>query len=215
METPSALSCVRNLLRKRMILINEQTHSLGVLSQVFLDPANGVLLGFAIRLEGKSKPLLVAINYLLFTENASMHNQIAALTDAFSVVEEFEEGATTYQDFLGADIVTEGGKLCGQIKEVFFDEECLRTVYQVKASGWRGLFGKPFFIRGGDGDFYSYRRRRLILSFAATRFKSLAAAGEGLQSSAADSFISDRTSPQQQAQTLVRENKVGHSIFEK
>ncbi|MFN7931571.1 MAG: hypothetical protein U0Y68_27300 [Blastocatellia bacterium] len=179
MKTKLVLPCIRHFMRKRVVLLDDEVHLTGKISQVFLHPTKGRVLGFAVHVAGQPIPMLIAFKYLLCTQAAPVADQVAALTDAFSIVEEFGIGATTYQDLLGARVLTEDGRHCGQIEEIYFGEEGLQTIYQVRKTGWRGLFRKFYFIHGNDGHFYSYCHRRLIFACGATRFKSLAAAVEG------------------------------------
>ena len=177
------------LMQSEIVLIDNDRHEAGVITQVFLHPFNGGLLGFALQLENHSSPLLITVRYFLFTDPPFENEQAAVLTDSFTGVEEFGDGATTYQDILGAEIITDGGQFCGQVEEVYFDEERLQTVYQVKKSGLRGWFSRTFFVVGSDCNFYSHRHRRLRLSPDAQRFKSLAAAAECLSFTNTASFF--------------------------
>ncbi len=181
MEMKPILKNVRQLLQRKIILVDAIPRTLGVISQVFLHPPKGKLLGTAIRMKNETTPLLVALNYLLFPDLQTENEQVTVFSDSFSVVEEFETGVTTYQDFLGAEIVTDKGKLCGRIKEVYFREDNLQTVYEVKRPGLQGFIHLSYFIVGGTSDYYSHRHRRLILPVGTPRFKSLGAAIEGLQ----------------------------------
>lgn len=190
--TPTLIN-VRHLLRKKIILADRGMRQSGFISQIFLHPSKGKLLGFELRLEGKAMPLLVAINYLLFNATPSGNDQIAGLTDSFTLVEAFEDCATTYQAFLETEVVADNGAFCGRIKNVYFGEEGLQTVYEVKASGWRGLFRQSYFINGSKNHYYSYKYRRLVLLVETPRFSSLTAVQEYLQLSPTITFLDDRT----------------------
>lgn len=193
MTTTPTLINVRHLLRKKVILADGVMRQSGFISQIFLHPSKGKLRGFELRLEGKAVPLLVAINYLLFNATPAGNEQIAGLTDSFTLVEAFEDGATTYQEFLDTEIITDDGNRCGRVKEVYFGREGLQTVYQIMAAGWRGLFRKSYFIKGSKNNYYSYRHRRLVLPVETPRFSSLTAVQEYLQLSPAITFLDDRT----------------------
>jgi hypothetical protein len=175
------LKSVRQLLLRKVVLTQAATPRPGLISQVFLHPSEGTLLGLEIQIENEAVPLLIALKYLLFINSPSGKEPLAALADSFVFVDEFQDGATTYQDFLNADIVTGEGKLCGQVQDVYFDEESLRTVYEVRMPGLRGLFRKEYFIVGSNSDFYSHKHRRLILPSATPRFDSLTAVAARLQ----------------------------------
>ena len=167
-------------MQREIVLIKDAIHTIGVITQVYLRPSQGALSGFALQVKNTSDAKLIAIHYLLFTETPFEDEPGAALTDSFLEIEGFDEGVTTYQDFLGADIVTQAGKFCGQIQEVYFEEESLQTVYQVKRPGLWGHLGRRFFILGSEGDFYSHRYRRLIFSAEAPHYASLQLAAEQL-----------------------------------
>lgn len=188
MTTKPTFINARHLLRKKVILINDIKRQIGVISQIYLNPSKGKLLGFELRLEGKSIPLLVAINYFLFNATQSGDDKFAGLTDSFTLVEGFEDGATTCQAFLETEVVSENGDFCGRIKDVYFGEECLQTVYQVGASGWRGLFRQSYFINGSKSHFYSAKHRRLVLLVTPPRFSSLTAVQKYSQLSPALTF---------------------------
>lgn len=190
--TPTILN-VRHLLRKKIILTDGVMQQSGFISQIFLHPSKGKLLGFELRLEGKAIPMLIAINYLLFNATPSGHDQVAGLTDSFTLVEAFEDGATTYQEFLDTEVITDDGNRCGRIKEVYFGQEGLQTVYQVRASGWRGLFRQSYFINGSKSHYYSYKHRRLVLLVETPRFSSLTAVQKYLQLYPAITFPDNHT----------------------
>lgn len=171
MKHNPTLKNMRHLLQRKIILINEMTAQSGVVSQVYLHPTKGTLLGLAVCLETARTPLFVVVRYLLCSELQPETTQSAVLTDSYSVVEEFDEGVTTYQDFLGAEVVTEEGMLCGQVKEVYFREDNLQTVYQVKRPGLQGIVRPSSFVQGREGKYYSYRQRRLVVSPDLPHFK--------------------------------------------
>lgn len=180
MEMKPNLKNARHLIAREIVLIEDAVHTLEVITQVYLRPSQGDLVGFALHAANKSVSKLIAIRYLLFTETPFANEQATALTDSFGEVEEFEEGVTTYQDFLGADVVTEAGKLCGRIEEVYFEEESMQTIYKVKRPGLKGVFGRKFYLVGKDCAFYSHRYRRLIPSAEAVQYNSLLIAAKQL-----------------------------------
>lgn len=105
MNTTPTLLNVRHLLRKKIILIGGVIRQPGEITQIFLHPAKGKLLGFELRIEDQATPLLVAIDYLLLSPIPSGPEQVAGLSDSFSLVDEFENGATTYQEFLETEVL--------------------------------------------------------------------------------------------------------------
>lgn len=189
MKPNPMLKNMRHLLQQKIILMDETTRQVGEVSQFYLHPTKGILLGVAIRLETDPTPLLVALRYLLCSDLQPETEQVAVLTDSFSMVEEFEAGVTTYQDFLGAEIVTDEGRLCGRIKEVYFREDNLQTIYQVKRPGLFGFLRPSYFVLGSEGDYYSHRRRRLILPHGMPQFDSLAGMAEYLPPAPAPTLV--------------------------
>lgn len=138
-------------------------------------------MGFELRTETCAAPLRVAIDYLLLNPASSGEEQIVGLSDSFSFVEAFVSGATSYQEFGDTEVVTEAGDFCGRIKEVYFEEEGLQTIYQIKVTGWRGIFRKSYFIKGNRSNYYSPQYHRLVLPVETPHFSSLTAVAEYLQ----------------------------------
>jgi sporulation protein YlmC with PRC-barrel domain len=190
MSQKANLKNARHLLQQEIVLIEDEAHTIGTVTDIFLHPARGTLGGVTLRLADSTTPVQVAVQYLLFMEMPFANERAAALTNAFTRVADFGAEAIPMQDFLGAEIVTDEGQFGGQVQEVYFDEESLQTIYHIKRPGWRGFLGGKYFIAGSDGDFYSKRYQRLILPSATPHFKSLSAAADRLLSA---SNVSART----------------------
>lgn len=180
MSQQANLKNARHLLQREITLIEDAAHTIGTVINVFLHPACGTLGGVTLRLPDSITPVQIAFQYLLFMETPFAKERAAALTNAFTRVADFGVDAISIHDFLGAEIVTDEGQFGGQVHEVYFDEESLQTIYQIKRPGWRGFLGGKYFIAGSDGDFYSKRYQRLILPSAIPHFESLSAAADRL-----------------------------------
>ncbi|MBS1808342.1 MAG: hypothetical protein JST84_09135 [Acidobacteria bacterium] len=190
MHTHLASQKLGNILQKRVFFSDGLEQQQGTIEEAYLHPTRGELLGFIIKPENKTAPLLLAINQLLLLKPVNTESQLAALSHIISLVEELGDGVMPYQEFLTAEVITEDGQYCGCIAEVYFCQEGLRTIYQLKTPGLRGLFSKPQFVEGSHSDFYSRRYHRLILAAGAPRFASLTEAVEGLQQTAL-AFVGD------------------------
>jgi len=150
-----------NSLAGKTVLSLATGNKLGVVEDLFIDPLNGLLLGFSV---GMSDGIKGGISYqqvYSFGHDAIM----VSSDDAAQPLEQIGFANSPHSDDLvGTKIITVSGNLLGQIANVFVTlKPPPLIVYEVRDSMLDKLLGREFFILAASGHALSDYRERLVV----------------------------------------------------
>ena len=159
-----------NTLVGKAVLSLSSGNKLGPVSNVFIDPLNGVVIGLAV---SSSDGASAGIPY---SEIHSFgHDAIMAVSDA-SIQ---PAGKATFLDqpnadqLIGTKIITESGNILGEIAGIFVTaSQPPFVIYEVRESLLDRLFGRRIYIPASAGFALSDDRQRLVVPDATSELAS-------------------------------------------
>jgi len=147
----------------RAVLARATANKLGLVHDLIISPSKGDLVGLSLRLPDESLRLVDHRDIYSFGQDAVMINS--------------EESAATVKDsplkalplaknnLIGANIVTESGKLLGQIANVYTRlAETLLFIYEVRSSILDKLLGHALFFLASQGRAMSGDFARIVVA---------------------------------------------------
>ncbi len=142
-------------------------------------PTQGQMIGIALRTpEGEMRALatrdfFIGVDAVMAAKEARFETlgQSEALT-----------GGVPAHELVGANIVTEDGKLLGRISEVYISTEQSQAVYHVAESTLQRFFGGGFYIAGNVPRAYSPDGVRMIVPDDTENSRAVESLAEVIQS---------------------------------
>ena len=160
----------------RPVLSRATANRLGQTHDLLLDPARGVLAGLSVQMPDATLRLVDYAEVYSFGPDAVMINSDAS---AVPVQESpLRVLPLAKLNLTGANVVTEGGRLLGQIAHIYIRlAETLVLIYEVRASILDKLLGHALFFPASQARAVSADFRRIVVAedTPATADHSLAA----------------------------------------
>lgn len=107
---------------------------------------------------------LVAKDFHLFGQIGIVIVAEDALLDVFRIHAALRGGIRVRRDLIGAQVITQSGKLLGRIADVYVMEEQLRIIYRVTSSRFQEVFGLGQYMLGDLSHRWSECGKRLIVA---------------------------------------------------
>jgi sporulation protein YlmC with PRC-barrel domain len=148
-------------LRGMTILDSSSGARVGEVTDAIIHPTGGRLLGIALKTADGERRVL-ATQEIRIGEDAVMTAPGAHARPADDV-DAVREGVSASEGIIGANVVTDAGKLIGRISEVHISMDHPRTVYRVTESTLQKWFGGGFYIAGNVPRGYAGDKPRLIV----------------------------------------------------
>lgn len=148
----------------RVVLARETANKLGQIYDLIVDPFKGVLGGLAVRMADQSLSLIDAQEIYSFGVDAVMINSDrAALPVQDSPLKQLPLAKTV---LMGAKVLTEGGKLLGQIANIYIrlGPEGSLLFYEVRSSLLDKLLGHTLYFPASWGRALSLDGKRLVVA---------------------------------------------------
>ncbi len=148
-------------LRGMTVLNSETGGKLGEVTDVIVHPTEGRVLGITLR-NSVGEVMALAAHEMFIGVDAVM-TQGATSLEAWSSESKLADGALASHDMIGTNIVTEDGRLIGQVSDIYISTETPRTFYQVAGSTLQRFLGGGFFLPGDLPRVYSTDGARMIV----------------------------------------------------
>lgn len=178
MHEKSALNLTKEL-KGKAVLASDTAEKLGDIEDVIIHPLDGRVLGVILNAVDDGPRLLAARDFLI-GKDAVMAVSSAAVYSAESR-EPFAEGVNA-SELVGASVVTEDGKLLGQISEVYVSVFRPVIAYRIAGSTLQRFFGGGFFLPGNAPRAYAPDGRRVIVPAEAEDSLAVESLTEALES---------------------------------
>lgn len=133
-------------MRKMSVLDSGNGNKIGVVADVVVHPTDGRLLGLIIRTDDGEESVMSLAAFRI-GDNAVMAEP-NALLEVRSSSELLNEGAAAEGELVGANIVTDDGKLLGKVSDVIILPELSLVAYKVAGSALQKFFGRGFYVAG-------------------------------------------------------------------
>lgn len=147
-------------LKGRAVVKSDTGEKLGQVEDVIINPAEGRVLGIALRSAEGPAVSLAAQDYIIGAD-AVMVRQ-GTLKPAAQAGDVHSVGVNS-NNIVGATVVTEDGKLLGRVSEVHISADHPIVIYRVVESTLQRFFGGGFFLMGDVPRAYSQEGARLIV----------------------------------------------------
>ena len=144
------------------ILSRATGNKLGQVHDLLVDPITGLLLGLVVQMPDESMRVLDYHGIFSFGPDAIMANNDDSIVPLDQARLAGQPRAT--KDLTGAKIITEGGKLLGQVANVFVHlAPPPLAIYEIRESLVDKLLGRGLFIPASLGDAFSLDAERIIV----------------------------------------------------
>lgn len=152
-----------DMLIGRIVLARETANKLGKIDDLIVEPLKGELRGLGIRMPDQSLCLIDAQEIYSFGEDAVMVNSDSAAIPV--QVSPLKAAPLARSDLMKANVVTESGKLLGQIANIFIHlaPEKSPLFYEVRSSLLDKLLGHSLFFPAAWGRALSQDGSRLVV----------------------------------------------------
>jgi len=150
-----------NSLAGKTVLSLATGNKLGAVEDLFIDPLNGLLLGFSVGMSDGTQGGISYQQVYSFGHDAIM----VSSEDVAQPLEQLGFAASPHSsDLVGTKIITVSGNLLGQIVNVFVTlKPPPLIVYAVRDSMLDKLLGREFYILAASGHALSDDRERLVV----------------------------------------------------
>jgi len=148
-------------LKGMAVLASDSGEKLGEVTDAIIHPLEGRVLGIALRTpEGErrvipSRDFSIGLNAVMTATSSA-----ARTTDATG---QLAGGVGAVGEIIGTNLVTEDGKLLGQVREVYILAERPQAVYRVAETTLQRFFGGGFYLAGDVPSSYSPDGVRMIV----------------------------------------------------
>jgi sporulation protein YlmC with PRC-barrel domain len=149
----------------RVVLARETANRLGQIYDLIVDPLKGTLGGLAVRMPDQSLSLIDAQEIYSFGVDAVMINSDLSAMSVQDSPLKYSPLARTVM--MGAKVLTEGGKLLGQIANIYIHlapEEESPLFYEVRSSLLDKLLGHTLYFPASWGRALSQDGKRLVVA---------------------------------------------------
>ena len=152
---------------------------LGEVTDALIHATQGRMIGIALRTpEGEMRALATRDFFI------GVDAVMAAIEARFETLGQSEAltGGVPAHELVGANIVTEDGKLLGRVSEVYISTEQHQAVYHVAESTLQRFFGGGFYIAGNVPRAYSPDGVRMIVPDGTENSRAVEPLAEAIQS---------------------------------
>jgi uncharacterized protein YrrD len=132
---------------------------IGTVSDMIIDPSAGKMLGIAVILPDKETQSIGSSHVHIGDDAVMISDGNSAALD---FTEDYARGIVA-GTILGAKLVTEDGRLVGQISEIHIDKDTPEIFYHIAGSNLQRMFGGGFYISAKIPKAYSPDGKRLIV----------------------------------------------------
>lgn len=150
-----------NELQGMAVLNSDTGEKLGVVSDVLVHPVEGRVMGITIRDEAGAVTSLGAHDLFIGVHAVMTRNE--AKVETWEPGDRLAKGALASREVVGTNVVTEDGRLIGQVSEVYISTEKPLAYYKVAESTVQRFFGTGFVIPGDAARAYSTDGVRMIV----------------------------------------------------
>jgi uncharacterized protein YrrD len=147
----------------RDVLARASANKLGQLHDLIIEPVKGELAGLSVRMADATLRLVEYGDVYSFGPDAVMVNSDeSALPQQNSVLKALP---LALNKILGAEVITEGGKILGQVATVFIRlAERPILIYEIRSSLLDKLLGHALFVPASLGCAFSADGARLVVA---------------------------------------------------
>lgn len=168
-------------LKGRAVLKSDTGEKLGEVEDLIIHPTNGHVLGIALR-SMKGASVVLGVGDCIIGPDAVMV-AVGALRPTTDTGDALAGGINS-GTLIGANVVTEEGKLLGRVSEVHVSEKFQIAIYRVAESTLQRFFGGGFFLAGNLPLAYSLDGKRLIVPSDTENKHARPSLAEAVESSA-------------------------------
>lgn len=146
----------------RTVLSRATANKLGQVHDLIIEPVKGVLSGIAVNMADGSLHYVEASEiYSIGPDAVMVNNDRSAIPPEGSPVKDLP---LALNKLAGAEVITEGGKVLGQVASVFIHltEEPV-IIYEVRSSIIDKLLGRSLFFSASQGHAFSADDARLVV----------------------------------------------------
>lgn len=146
----------------RAVLSRATAHRVGQIHDLIIEPVKGVLAGIAVNtLDGKLHYVEASEIYSIGPDAVMVNSDSSAIAPEGSPVKDLP---LVLNKMVGSEVITEGGKVLGQVANVFMHltEEPV-IIYEVRSSILDKLLGRSLFFPASQGHAFSPGDARLVV----------------------------------------------------
>lgn len=162
------------------VLKAETAWKQGEIADVAIDPAHGTVSGLLLTTPENEELFLPVSDGIVYKETFLL-NQSSVPRHLLPLASEESSDAheclppmlRVMTDLLGASIVTEKGKLLGNITEVYLDPRDWQAFYRVTSSWWQRWLGKGIYLPANLPTRWSQTTGRLIVPADAKQHRTV------------------------------------------
>lgn len=161
------------------VLEPKTAEQLGTVEDVIVHPTRGSVLGIIMRTAHGEERWFAASEFLV-----GMNAVMVATKARGETVREgtLPNGSVAVRrELIGANVLTEEGKLLGQVREVYLSTARPQIAYRIAETTLQRLFGGGFFLSGDVPRAGSREGARMIVPANATEQDAFGSAREALQ----------------------------------
>lgn len=162
MASGANISSINNL-TGRTVLSRASANKLGQIHDLIIDPVEGSLAGVAVNMvDGRLHYVEAGEIYSIGPDAVMVNNDRSAIPPEGSPVKELP---LALNKLVGVEVITEGGKVLGEIANIFMhlaEEPVL--VYEVRSSILDKLLGRSLFFPASQGHSFSANEGRLVVT---------------------------------------------------
>lgn len=146
----------------RNVLSRATAHKLGQIHDLIIEPVKGRLAGVAVNMvDGQLHYVEASEVYSIGPDAVMVNNDRSAILPEGSPVKDLP---LALNKLAGAEVITEGGKVLGQVANIFMhlaEEPVL--IYEVRSSILDKLLGRSLFFPASQGHAFSAEDTRLVV----------------------------------------------------
>ena len=147
----------------RAVLSRATAHKLGQVHDLIVNPVEGGLAGLSVKMtDGSVQYVESGEIYSIGPDAIMVNNDRSAIPPENSAL---KASPLAMNKLTGAEVITEGGKILGQIANVFIHlAEAPLLIYEVRSSILDKLLGHSLFFPASEGCAFAWEDARLVVA---------------------------------------------------
>jgi uncharacterized protein YrrD len=169
-------------LKGMAVLASDSGEKLGEVTDAIIHPVEGRVLGITLRTPAGERRVIPSRDFSIGVNAVMTATGSAARTT--DTTGEWAGGVEAVGEIIGTNLVTEDGKLLGQVREVHILADRPQAIYRVAETTLQRFFGGGFYLAGDVPRSYSPDGARMIVPADTEARYAASSLAEAIQPSA-------------------------------
>lgn len=148
-------------LKGMTVLATDTGEKLGTVADALIHPVKGDVLGLTVQGAEGTERTFIAGDFIIGPDAVMAGRESRSGEESERAL---RDGISALKEILGANLITENGKMLGQVREIYIGYDTGEVIYRVAGSTLQKFFGRGFYIPGNLPHAYAANQPRLMVA---------------------------------------------------